>query len=260
MWRVLPLRKNDVFLMEAISDSNLNHGQLEQMNACRMFLQVTTLAEVVDHTGTMLLPQILKQPKQDRPDGLAALSALTIHWPRVHQPSKASWTLWTRTLCNLITGTPNGRKLQQPLGAWTQDYLKVRFWKWRLSPHGTLLHQTQPDTPTRAAMPTKTQCTQLLFTLHVPTTQLFTGPPVTPHDTHNRIVPLPIPALPKPHETTCQTYHRTLTEQFRTTLEQWQLPLFGSIHHLQPNPAILDVSTAGETSQTEVAAIAPVLF
>ena len=31
------------------------------------------------------------------------------------------------------------------------------------------------------------------------------------------------------------------------TLENWQLPLFGSIHQLQPNPAILEVSLAGET-------------
>jgi len=56
-WRVLPLWQNNVFLMEAISNSNLNHSQLEQVNTCHMFLQVTTLAEVVDHTGTMLLPK-----------------------------------------------------------------------------------------------------------------------------------------------------------------------------------------------------------
>jgi len=246
-WRVLPLRTNDVFLMEAINDSNFNQSQLEQLNACRMYLQVTTLAEIVDHTGKTLLPQILTQTRQERPAGLAALSASTIQWPRVHQPSKASWTLWTRTLCNLFTGSPNGRKLNHPLGAWTPDYQQVRFWKWRHSHQGQLLHQPRQDNHTRVAMPTKTQRTQIQFTLHVPTTLPFAGPPVTPHDAHQRIVALPIPALPKLHENSTQTHHRTLTEQFRTTLEHWQLPLFGSIHRLQPTPAILEVNMEGET-------------
>jgi len=105
----------------------------------------------------------------------------------------------------------------------------------------------QPGTPTRAAMQTKAQRTQLTFTLHIPTNQSFSGPPVTPYDANNQIVLLPIPALPAPHATPIKTCHHTLMEQFRMTLDNWQLPLFGLIHRLQPNPAILEVSLAGET-------------
>jgi len=139
-WCVLPLRQNNVFLMEAFSDSNLNHSQLEQVNACCMFLQVTTLAEIVDHTGTMLLPQALKQSNCNWPEGLLALSSSKLQWPHISQPSKASWSLWTQTIYNLFTGTMNGKKLQQPLGEWTPAYQVVHFWKWHISPHGTLLH------------------------------------------------------------------------------------------------------------------------
>jgi len=245
-WLILPLRQHDVFLMEALSDSNLNHSQLEQVNACRMFLQVTTLAEIVDHTGTTLLPQALKPTNREGPEGLSSLSDTKLHWPCVHQPSKASWSLWTRTICNLFASAPKGRKLQQPLGPWTPAYQAVRFWKWRLSPHGNMLHQAHPAANPRAAIQTKAQRTQLTFTLTVPTNQTFNGPPVTPYDVHNQLVRLPIPALPTGDAQPTNTYHRTLMEQFRTTLENWQLPLFGPIHRLQPNPAILEVSLADE--------------
>jgi len=96
-------------------------------------------------------------------------------------------------------------------------------------------------------MQTKAQRTQLNFTLTVPTNQAFNGPPATPFDTHHRTVLLPIPMLPAPTEPSINTYHCTLMEQFRQTLHQWQLPLFGPIHRMQPNPAILDVSLADET-------------
>jgi len=246
-WVILPLRQHDVFLMEAISDCNLSNSQLEQVNACRMFLQVTTLAEIVDHTGRNLLPQALKPTNRDGPEGLSSLSATTLQWPCVHPPSKASWSLWTRTICNLFAGAPQGRTLQHPLGPWTPDYQTVRVWKWRLSPLGSLLYKEHPTATTRAALQSKALRTQLTFTLTVPTNQQFTGPPVTPYDEHNRVVPLPIPALPHRAGTQTNAYHRTLMEQFRTTLENWQLPLFGPLQRHQPNPAILEVSLADET-------------
>jgi len=46
--------------MEAVNELGLTK-QLEQINVCQMFLQVMTLVEVVDHTGTTLLPHALKQ-------------------------------------------------------------------------------------------------------------------------------------------------------------------------------------------------------
>jgi len=41
---------------------NLPCHQLEKLNACHMYLQVTTLAEVMDHTGTTLLQQAFLAP------------------------------------------------------------------------------------------------------------------------------------------------------------------------------------------------------
>jgi len=47
--------------MEALEELALTVSQLEQINTCRMYLKITTLAEMTDHTGTLLLLQTLLQ-------------------------------------------------------------------------------------------------------------------------------------------------------------------------------------------------------
>jgi len=60
-WTVPPLCTHDRYLMEDFNDQNFQRNQLERLNTCRMYLQVTTLAEITDHTGTELLPQVIVQ-------------------------------------------------------------------------------------------------------------------------------------------------------------------------------------------------------
>jgi len=48
--------------METLAKAGLTNTQLEQLNACRMYLQATTLTKITDHTGTQLLPQALGHP------------------------------------------------------------------------------------------------------------------------------------------------------------------------------------------------------
>jgi len=43
--------------METFADFKFNVTQLKQLNACCMYLKVTMLAEITDHTGLKLLPQ-----------------------------------------------------------------------------------------------------------------------------------------------------------------------------------------------------------
>jgi len=56
--------------MEDLRDQGFPRYQLERLNACRMYLEVTTLAEITDHTGVELLPQILSSPTKPTPTGL----------------------------------------------------------------------------------------------------------------------------------------------------------------------------------------------
>jgi len=69
--------------MEVISDFGLTTVQLQQVNVCRMYLQVTTLAEITDHTGTKLLPPAISADK-DNLQQLQSISYSLITWPAIH--------------------------------------------------------------------------------------------------------------------------------------------------------------------------------
>jgi len=115
--------------MEAMGELGLTTMQLEQINACRMFLQLTTLAEMTDHMGCFLLTHALLQQPNDQPIGLQSLSHLTLLWPAINNPTKETWRLWTKTICTLFTSKANGTQLRQPLGAWTTHYQTYREWQ-----------------------------------------------------------------------------------------------------------------------------------
>jgi len=138
--------------MEAVNELGLTTLQLEQINVCRMFLQITTLAEITDHMGRHLFPQALIQAKQDKPEGLGEISESNLEWPTVGNPSKPTWTFWTKTISTLFTGAAKGTQLRQPLGAWKDTYQIYRFWKWRMAATGQLLHRRNPTSHPRAAI------------------------------------------------------------------------------------------------------------
>jgi len=181
--------------MEAIKDLNLSPSQLEQINACRVYLRMTMLAEIVDHTGQLILPQVLTLSKQKFPTGLNEISTSTVTWPNIHCPLKVSWSLWTKTICNLFTGADKHNKLMHSLGEWLPHHQVHHFWKWRMSLMTSLLHQQTPVQHPKAAIVVCAQQMQMTFSLTVPTNQSFDGPLVTPFDTHHWVVRLPVPLI-----------------------------------------------------------------
>jgi len=156
-WTFPPLRAHDVYVMEAVGELGLTKLQLEQINACRMFLQITTLAEMTDHTGCYLLPHAFLQQQHDKPLGLDSLSQSTLIWPEIHNPTKATWKLWTKTICTLFTGDSKGMQLRHPLGAWTADFQKYREWKWRMPSDDRVLNRQSPTTIPRIGILIKSQ-------------------------------------------------------------------------------------------------------
>jgi len=182
-WTVLPLCQQDRYLMEDCADQNYLTLKLEQLNACRMYLQVTTLAEISDHMGTELLPQAFPRSTQLSPTSVDTISMSLLQWPQVATPLSACWRIWSNTIHTLYTGSQNGTRLQRLLGAWLPTYAQQRFWKWRMHDPEHLLFQYSPTTPTRVGLKTQQCCTMLKFSPMIPTTIKFTGPPVMPIDT-----------------------------------------------------------------------------
>jgi len=67
--------------MDAVDELGLTQSQMEQLNACQMYLHVTTLVEMMNHTGMYLLPQVLKTCGQAHLSGLDSISHSTLQWP-----------------------------------------------------------------------------------------------------------------------------------------------------------------------------------
>jgi len=234
-WKVHPLRQQDRYLMEDCIEQNYSKAKLEQLNACRMYLQVNTLAEITDHRGTELLPQAFPDP--NRPDlrRLEHISSSLLQWPTIAAPSIACWRIWSNMIQMIYTGSRTGTRLLQPLGPWISTYAQQRFWKWRMQDSNHLLFQTSPMTPTRVGLPTQLRHHLIKFSPTVPTPLEFKGPPVTPLDPttgYIRLLVPPLPCDPIPPNS-CKSYP-TLQSQFRQELLPWQCELFGLLRKAGP--------------------------
>jgi len=195
-----------------------------------MYLQVTTLSEITNHTGTELLSQILMTKPSECPKGLLNISYSTLQWPLVNCPSLACWRLWTSTIRTLYTSDPKGTKLTQPLGGWLCTHDQYRFWHWRMADNDHLVYRHHPSAPIRVAIPTMRHRTMVKFSPTVPTLLAFKGPPITPLDPTTGQVHLPIPAIAEPPPPPpLIPFFSTLQQQFRSTLLPWQTIMYGSL-------------------------------
>jgi hypothetical protein len=118
-------RINDKPIMQ--SDLNLfTKSEMESINACRLFLQVTYLSDISNDNGTSILQEAVKgicnskgQPK------LWNISRSKLTWPRQPRPSTAAWNKW-KTYLQAIT-SPTFR-INPPLGHWTSTAHDQRTW------------------------------------------------------------------------------------------------------------------------------------
>jgi len=147
-WTVPPIREHNRFLMEDFRDYGIPSNQMEKLNVCRMYLQVTTLAEITDHMGTTLLPQVLVSSMKTTPKGLTNISKSLLKWPHINQPHSSCWQLWSRLIRTLYTGSPTGTQLCQPLGDWNLQHEQYRFWHWHMEDPDHLVFHSSPTAPT----------------------------------------------------------------------------------------------------------------
>ncbi len=240
-WKLPKLQQNDSHLMEVISEFGLTTAQLWQVNACCMYLQVTTLAKITDHTGTTLLMQAIST-KGGNPQQLQLISYSLLTWPAIHRPATSCWKLWNNTIRKIFTGSTNSNHLTKPLGAWCVDYQTHQFWPWQYSPAHRILHKPNPQQSPWAALIMATKETYWTISATIPTNLSFEGPPITPTDTHWHWINLPISSItddnqiPPPPRAM-----QSISEQLQLTLKPWQKPLIGPVQKLQPATQLCDL-------------------
>jgi hypothetical protein len=89
-----PLRDNDSNIMSEIMKIEKSPIAIQQVNQCRLFLQVTWLSEITDPQGTSILPEFLEFTGTH-----TNVSRSILKWPIQALPPKKSWEVWKRLIC-----------------------------------------------------------------------------------------------------------------------------------------------------------------
>ena len=219
--------------METFLCSNLSAKDLQTLNNCRLYLQVTTLAEISDHTGTKILDAVFIGGQWT--PSLKHISESLFQWPTQPNPDKPAWKLWTRTIQALYTKPGMVTQLKQKLGLWYTSAAIVRKWYTTFHPTTQEIITSLPGQQPQTSYPTHTNQTHVYYQQVIPTQSPNTNYPITTELQCQGcriafpIHPIPTCALPAPEPPL-----PTLELQIRKLLPTYAPELWS---HFNPAPA-----------------------
>ena len=112
-------RENDYFIMQLALDGNFNLPLVQQ---CRLWLRVSTVADISDASGRRLEKWALRRRGRE--------SVMT--WSRQEEPSDTAWREWRKLLSSLVTDarSTGGRYLKPcyRMRAWITTH---QLWEWK---------------------------------------------------------------------------------------------------------------------------------
>jgi hypothetical protein len=105
------LRANDKFIMDLAMQHRprWSNRRLEAINACRRYLQATTMADIVNEHGTKIEDNVWTGTREV---AQATYRGVMFNQQRPQQAAWGHWRSFLRTMCD------NNRKLRFPLGTW----------------------------------------------------------------------------------------------------------------------------------------------
>jgi len=167
------------------------------LNHCRLSLQVTTLAEITDHTGQHSLTEAIIDG--NKLPTLTNVSKSNYIWPNQPSPSQGAWKFWTKALRKLFTkpGLPN--QLNRELGLWHPNASLHCTWHATFNTRDNAVYLHAPSTNPKCFKVTRTTCSYFFYhqsqtTLNRPTKYPLT---IDPQRIGFRIC-LPISCIPSP--------------------------------------------------------------
>jgi hypothetical protein len=117
-----PQCDNDCFLMEKfLTIKGIGSKELQRLNQCRIYLQVTLLSEISTANGKTLSANYVVGNKHP-----TRRSLLT--WPRQPRPPPTAWSVWKKRLHQLFCITPRHHQLRDPLKQWTPTGPQYQQW------------------------------------------------------------------------------------------------------------------------------------
>jgi len=142
LWTIQHRRHFDRHLMEEFIQCNLTTRELQLINNVRLYLRVTTLSEISNHSGTHVLQQYMQYPNLETPfQHTYPHVGSTLKWPTQLLPGPQSWKLWKRIVQRVFCYT-NSNKLVRPMGSWISDTYDANWqWSWYLCTQSSTLYQ-----------------------------------------------------------------------------------------------------------------------
>ncbi len=130
----------DIKIMRMFLRKGYHNTELQVLNKCRMYLQVTFLSDICKASGRQLDQNIWKCPtRQESPH----------QWPIIPAPTPAEWRAWQQAI-QQTTSVGRNLTLPLPLGKWFP--LKMTQSGWFYHASKTALYHSMPQGVTRHSM------------------------------------------------------------------------------------------------------------
>ena len=206
---VTPLQhEQDWFLMDITLDLYSKPSNLQRLNACRLYLQVTLLSDITTGDGKFIRSEVMQS---HRPLSNSA----TELFPYQSSPNTAGWNLWYTFLTHL-TRSP-AHALIQPLGRWLHpSHALIHKWQSYIDPSTNIVYLRKQDTfEVYETLPTTPNYEYTRITVSSP---LSHSVPIDLDLLGSQITrSIAIPTLVVPPPTTFETYLQSL--------DQWEYQL-----------------------------------
>ena len=131
-------RQNDRYIMEEVSSTDeFSNNDLEHINRCRIFLQVTTISDIATGNGMLLRQGVMSGT-------LTTLQQSHYTWPRQPRPGYSSWRLWRKAMkvC-LMRGVRLHLHPRLHLGPWNDG--EQDKWNWFYVRRTQKIYQRLPN-------------------------------------------------------------------------------------------------------------------
>jgi hypothetical protein len=132
-------RENDLYLMDHFLTLRLSAKTLKRINYCRLYLNVHTLSDITNATGTEIDDAFYEGDINLLTNRMAVSKWLKINQPR---PGDRTWQEWQKACRSLCRRNQKKRILKVPLGHWIVPPEEARVpWKHWLDRENKVLYQ-----------------------------------------------------------------------------------------------------------------------
>ena len=128
-------RDGDLFLMEQFAAEDFTATELAHINRCRLYLQVTTLSDIMEGHGHRISRKALRCEFDTEREK-------HYRWPVQNRPHQGVRRIWKRAIKRAFPRQPQSLDTQYTLGPWLNNY---NHWKWYFHPITKYLYKQIHD-------------------------------------------------------------------------------------------------------------------